>query len=472
MQDVITNRREQLLLCTVLTIVTLMAGFNQSAISSAVPEIAHHFNVDVGDASWVETIYLLFMAGLILIFGKICDRGIMKVILFCGTVAFMIGSVFCILFDSYMFILIARAIQGIGASTVWCASVMIGVRYLPKGLVAWAMVSLTAGETIGSIAGPLVGGAVITFFGWKALFFADIILGSISLVLIYKVIPKDRFLGLSGFDVKGAVLLAVIMFSGSYCLEVVMYNGMTPLGAALILILVLSLYLFVRCSKRAVDPIIDLTLFNDRNTNRLTLLYIAELLTINGLLCIIPFYSVIAMEHSSMEKGLLMFLPATVACVASFLIGRAVVVKKKKPFMYITCLSIVISSVSMLLIEFNPMLAIMVALVLSGLLWALGEVAIVSTIVNSASDDKRCRSSVINSYIGNLSDAMGVAIFSKIFVIGSRSEGVPISGITHAALMDGLYLTVAVCLVLSVLSFVLVFRFKEVTDSPESNVAV
>lgn len=461
MRGAIADRKNQLLLCVVLTIVTFMASFDQSVVSSVIPEIAIYYGIDVGVASWVEIIYQIFMAGLIPIFGKICDRGAMKKVLFCGVSAFICGSIISLLTDSFTFLLVSRMIMGIGASTIWCSCVMIGVKSLPKELVSWVMVSITAGGTLGSLAGPLVGAVIITFFDLKLLYLIDILFGATSLYLIWRAIPKDEFLGLSDFDMKGAIMLVFAMFFGSYGLEVLVDDGLTILTAALASAFLFSLYMFIRSNRRAADPIIDPTIFNDRNTNRLTLLYVIELLTINGLLFLVPIYSFVYMGHSSVEKGVLIFIPAMVACVTSFIIGKAIVKKRKKPFMYLTCFSLAISTVSLMLIDLGPMLMIMVTSLLSGLLWALGEIAIASTIVNSAPNEKRGTSSVINSYIGNLTEAVAVAIFSKMFVIGSRSEGMVITDIPYEAFMGGLFLITTFCMVLAVLAFVLIFRYKE-----------
>lgn len=461
MDNVLTDRRSQLILCAVLVSATFAGGFNHSAIGSAVPEIALYFNIDVNDATWINSIYLLFASGFLLIFGKICDRGAIKKVLSYGLVAFMAGAALCMVFDSYALILVARAIQGMGASTIWCSSVMLGVKYLPKKLVAWGMASITAGEAMGLIVGGPTAGVLLTFFTWKAAFLPAILSGAVSLYLVRKVIPKDSRLEMSEFDYKGATMLLIAMFSGSYGLEVVAYDGFTPLGIALTLTFIVSLLLFIRFSKRASDPIIDLSVFNNWNSNILTIIYIFKVMVVGGIFYLVPLYSISILGHSSMEKGALMLVGYVAGCITSLILGKTMVGRNGRPFIILTSAVMVAASVLMLFVYFDTTFMIAIPLFVGGIVLSLGEVAVVSHIVNSAPDSKRGRVSVINSYLANLFVAVNAIVFSKLFTLGSGSEGTAIGDVSEGAFMNGFFLIVMVCLVISIISVVLSLKYKE-----------
>lgn len=457
---VLTDRRNQLLLCLVLFMGTFMVGFDMSSVSSVTPEIAEHLHLDASQVTWVESIFMLFMAGMILIFGKVCDNGAMKKVLTFGLIAFLGGAFLCIITDSFPLILISRAVQGMGASTVWSATVTLGVRYLPKELVSWAMVSITTGEAMGGILGGPVTGSLLMVFEWNIVFFMDLLIGFISLLLVLRFVPRDARIERPGFDYKGAIMLAVLMFSGSYGLEVVAYDGFTPIGTMLVAVFILSLLMFIYFSKHASDPIIDLSVFNNRNTNRLTIIYIIELLVLNGLLFVMPFYSVNILHFSSVMKGFLMFVPPAVACISSLMIARVIVNHRSRPFMILMCSSLVVASVSMMFIEAVPTVSIPIVLLLTGLMWGLGEIVMVSSIINSAPDSKRCRVSVANSYLANLAVAVGTITWSKVFVISTGSEGVEISNIPYDTFIQGTLLIALLCAILGIIAFIILSRYK------------
>lgn len=463
---VITDRRNQLILCLVLGFITFIAGFNQSSIASILPEISDYFQLDVGDVAWITIIYQLFMSGPILVFGKICDKGAMKNVLMFGIVSFIVGSILCIIFDSFAMMLVGRAIQGIGASTIWCCCVMLGVKHLPKNLIAFAMVAITVGETLGWILGPLLCGLVSPFLHWEWVFIMDVVIGLAVLPMIYRVIPKDEPQDFSDFDYRGALYLTVAIVSGTYCLETTTSNGFDYVSATLIPVFLITLALFIRRCIRVKDPIVKPSLFKSSTANKLTGLYIIELLVIDSFIYVMPIFSVVALGQGSTEKGLMMFLPPLMACILSFVVCRYFSKFKSKYFMYLTCIAIIASSVAFVLIDTSPMFLSLFILVTSGLLWALGEIVIVSSIVNCAQDSERCAMSVMNSYIANFTDAIAVVVVSKIFLFGSGTKDIVVSEMTHSALMGGVLLVGAVCLVLGAIAVALVLRTNsEMIDS-------
>ena len=116
------------LLLATIAISMFLDGLDGTIVNVALPEIADYYGIGTGDTSWVITVYYLVMAGLILVFGRISDRGAIRKVLITGMAMFTLGSLFCGLSPSFAVLLASRAFQGVGAAML---AVRCGVPILP-----------------------------------------------------------------------------------------------------------------------------------------------------------------------------------------------------------------------------------------------------------------------------------------------------------------------------------------------------
>ena len=90
--DVLTDRRSQILLLSVAAVALFLDGLDGTIVNVVLPDMAGDFGTDTSATSWVVTAYYVMMAGLILIFGKVCDAGALKRVFTVGLVVFAVGS--------------------------------------------------------------------------------------------------------------------------------------------------------------------------------------------------------------------------------------------------------------------------------------------------------------------------------------------------------------------------------------------
>ncbi|MBR4181139.1 MAG: MFS transporter, partial [Candidatus Methanomethylophilaceae archaeon] len=103
------------MLFIVIALAAFVDGLDGTIVTTALPDIADFFAVGATDSSWVITIYFLVMAGLILIFGRMCDKGALKRIIVAGFVVFALGSLLCAFSQTFWMLIVFRAVQGVGA---------------------------------------------------------------------------------------------------------------------------------------------------------------------------------------------------------------------------------------------------------------------------------------------------------------------------------------------------------------------
>lgn len=157
-----------LLLCVAFA--SFMDALDSSIVNIILPVLAEEFHIDAGSTAWVTLTYLLTVAGLILIFGKLADSARLKKIFLFGFLIFIIGSAGCGFAPSFAFLLGSRVIQGIGAAMIIACAPLICVKFLPENMLGLSFAVLTAAGSVGFAAGPAVGGLITELISWHWVF--------------------------------------------------------------------------------------------------------------------------------------------------------------------------------------------------------------------------------------------------------------------------------------------------------------
>jgi EmrB/QacA subfamily drug resistance transporter len=199
------------------TIIASGMGFlDGSVVNIAVPAIQKSLGANLSDIQWIINSYMLFLATLILISGALGDRFGVKRIFSLGIIVFTVSSFLCGISNGILQLIIFRAIQGIGAAMMVPGSLSIITtsfesREHGKVIGLWSGVS-------GGIAalGPLLGGYLVQVFGWPSIFFINIPLGIIALLITLKYIPLTKFNKSYKMDFLGAVFIFLAFLGITY----------------------------------------------------------------------------------------------------------------------------------------------------------------------------------------------------------------------------------------------------------------
>jgi len=254
-RDTGQTRRSAFLVATLASFLTPFMG---SSVNVALPSIGREFALDPVELSWVATSFILAAAVFLVPFGRIADMYGRKRIFVAGTIIFTLASFLCGISSTGVMLILFRAVQGAGASMIFGTGMAILTSVFPPGERGRVLGYNVAAVYLGLSLGPFLGGFLTRQFGWSSVFFANVPFG-LLIILVSGWKLKGEWVGTPGetFDVIGSLLYALALSS--------IMAGITRLpgieGAGVAVAGVLLLLLFVRWERRALNPVLDVSLF-------------------------------------------------------------------------------------------------------------------------------------------------------------------------------------------------------------------
>lgn len=306
-----------------LMLVMLLAALDQTIVSTALPRIAVELQ-GLNKLSWVATAYLLTSAVTTPIYGKISDLFGRKKIFQTAIVIFLIGSILCGLSQTMNQLVVARALQGIGAGGLISLVLAIVGDVIPPRQRGRYQGYFGAVFGISSVAGPLLGGFLTDSLSWRWVFFVNLPLGLIALsavgarlhLPVHKREHKIDYLGAATLSASAVSLLLATVWGGSTY----------PWGSSVIIGLIIAAVVlgvsFVFVEKRAVEPLIPMRLFKNDIFSVSVLLSLLSGIAMFASILYIPVYQQTIRGYSPTKSGLLM-LPLVIGLLtASITSGR------------------------------------------------------------------------------------------------------------------------------------------------------
>ncbi len=256
-------RRRYVLIAAILA--SSMGFIDGSVISIATPAIRADLNASLADAQWISNAYLLLLSSLLLVGGAAGDRFGLRNVFTIGIALFVAASMVCAFAPNALFLIGARAVQGLAAALMVPGSLAIIAKAYPREERGKAIGIWAAASSLTTIMGPVLGGAVLTVFGdwsWRLVFAINLPLGGIALALLLFFVPADRPEEGRRLDIVGGLLATAGLL--------LMALGLTAdseAGTLLSLLLVVGglavLGLFLLWEARFKAPMLPLRLFRN-----------------------------------------------------------------------------------------------------------------------------------------------------------------------------------------------------------------
>ena len=238
-----------------------MHQFDGSVITTALPAMARSLGEDPLRLNLAITCYLLALAVFVPVSGWLSDKVGSKRIFLAAIVIFSLSSLLCGLSHNLVELVVARTLQGIGGAMMTPVGRIIVAKSVPKSELIQAMNYVTIPALLGPILGPSVGGFIVTYFSWQWIFFINLPIGVLGVVLVWAFIPDMRETDVHPFDLKGFILVGFAVAAMILGFEA-MGRGLFPASAIAVLIAAgMSCGVtYVFHARRKTGPIIDLTL--------------------------------------------------------------------------------------------------------------------------------------------------------------------------------------------------------------------
>ena len=253
----IQGSKNVVLAATALT--AFLPPFMLSAVNIALPAIQAHFRASAVWLSWVASAYLLASAVFLVPAGKMGDIWGRKRVLLWGTCSFTLSTLFCSFAPDMPVFLFLRAVQGTGGALMLTMGMAILTSVFPSSERGKALGVNVAAVYVGSSAGPFLGGLLIAAWGWKAVFFANVVLGLLlAFIMFFYVRFEWREAREQRLDIYGGILYGIALVALMYGASILpSLDGAAFMGGGAIFFL-----FFLRRMVRAKNPLFDVRLFS------------------------------------------------------------------------------------------------------------------------------------------------------------------------------------------------------------------
>lgn len=300
-----------------------MATLDGSIVNVALPTLTDYFKTDITTIEWVVMAYLLTITSLLLSLGRISDMVGRKIIFAGGLALFTIGSGLCAISTTEGQLILFRVIQGIGAALLMATGVAIVTHAFPPRERGKAMGLIGTVVSIGSMAGPVMGGLLIQNVGWQSIFLINLPIGAIGTVMALKILQKDETINIDQtFDIPGGITLFISLISLLLALSEGQEKGW---GSGLIISLFISsivfFIIFVRIETTAKQPVLDLRHFKNRQFAAANISALISFMAMFSVILLMPFYLQDELGYSTEKMGFIFMAVPLVMSVVSPLSG-------------------------------------------------------------------------------------------------------------------------------------------------------
>ena len=253
----INNRLPALL---VATLASFFTPFMASAINIALPSIGLEFGADAILLSWIPTAYLLAAAVFAVPFGRIADIHGMKKIFIYGIIIFTVATFLSGAAPSIISLIVFRVLQGIGSAMIFVTGLAIITSVYPPKERGKAIGINVASVYIGLSMGPVLGGILTQYLGWRSIFYVIIPLGLLVIALTALKV-KGEWAECKGekFDTSGSIIYGIALIMLMYGFS--MLPGET--GIILLILGIIGILAFVLFELRVKNPVFEVRLFKN-----------------------------------------------------------------------------------------------------------------------------------------------------------------------------------------------------------------
>jgi EmrB/QacA subfamily drug resistance transporter len=398
-----------------------MIMLDNTVVNVSLPSMQRSLGLDLAELEWIVTGYALAFGALMLTGGKLADLFGRRLMFVIGLVIFTLASLACGLAGTAAVLIGARVVQGVGGAlmnpaTLSIITVAFPVQERGRAIGIWVGVSAMA-----LAIGPLVGGIISQHIDWSWIFFINVPIGAIAIVVAFLFIDESRDTSHEQrADIPGLITSGVGLFALTYALiEGNQHGWATARIAVALVVAVVGLVAFYFLERHQRIPMLDFSLFRDRTfagANTVTLL---SGLSTFGVFFYVSLYMQQVLHYSPTKTGAT-FLPMTLLIiVVAPRAGRLADQVGAKPLIVIgqlmVCAALLLYA---RLSESSGLFSVLVPMVLSGAGMALTGTPATTAAMASVQRDKAGIGSAVLSSARQVGGSVGIALMGA--VVGIR----------------------------------------------------
>jgi len=416
---------DRILLPLIVACALFMENLDSTVLSTALPAIARDFGASPIHLKLALTSYLLALAVFIPASGWLADRYGARAIFRLAILVFTLGSIACGLSSSIPEIVAARVVQGIGGSMMMPVGRLVILRSIPKHELVGSLAWLTVPALLGPVLGPPVGGFITTYFEWRWIFWINVPVGILGIVLATLYLPDIRGEERPPFDGLGFALSALglaLFMTGSTTLGLQLIPTVYVLAILGTGALLLAVYILR--SRRMASPIIDLSLLRipTMGTSLLGTLFFR--IGVGATPFLLPLMLQVGFGMSPFQSGMITFASAIGAIAMKF---AAPPILRRFGFRAVLIVNAVVAGVFVALpAAFNPAtpVALMTGLLLiGGFFRSLQFTSVNALAFADVTPERMSRATTLTSVAQQLSLSIGISIGAIALELSVQASG-------------------------------------------------
>ncbi|MFF0028633.1 MFS transporter [Streptomyces avermitilis] len=414
--------RRRLLVLAICCLSLLIVSLDNTVLNVALPSMQKELHASVAGLQWTIDAYTLVLASLLMLAGSTADRIGRRRVFRTGLVLFTIGSVLCSLAPNLESLVAFRMVQAVGGSMLNPVAMSIITNTFPEPRERARAIGVWGGVVgISMAAGPIVGGLLVDSVGWRSIFWINLPVGLVALLLTWRYVPESRAPKARRPDPVGQLLVIALLGSLTYAIIEAPSSGATETlafgGTALAALLALLWY-----EPRRTEPLIDLRFFRSVPFSGATVVAISAFAALSGFLFLSTLYLQNVRGLSALHAGLWM-LPMAVMCfVCAPLSGR--LVGSRGPRFSLLTAGIAMTASGVLFAAFEAEtsdVTLVIGYVLFGIGFGFVNAPITNTAVSGMPRAQAGVAAAIASTSRQIGGTLGVAVVGAVLASGVRT---------------------------------------------------
>jgi EmrB/QacA subfamily drug resistance transporter len=290
-----------------------MVTLDSGIVNVSLPVLTQQFGAPLILAQWVVLGYVLCITGLLLPAGRLADIYGRREVFLGGFLLFGLSSALCGLAPSITWLIAARVVQGIGGALVQANTAALVTQAFPARERGRALGLNSSIVSAGLLSGPLIGGLITAYFGWRWAFYVNVPISIVAATVGWRLLRPSPVGRDQRFDHLGSILFMLT------CVALLLglnqgesWGWASPLTLGAIALSVLAAGTFIVVEGRVAQPTVDLALFRNRGFSAAVLSAFLGFLAIAPVILLMPFYYQLVLRVPVDQSGLLLIaIPAT-----------------------------------------------------------------------------------------------------------------------------------------------------------------
>lgn len=393
-------------------------------VTVALPSIEHDLHATFSDLQWVVDAYALTLAALLLTTGSLADLFGRRLVFAAGLGIFTVGSLLCGTATSPLYLIVARSAQGIGGAAMLATSLALLAQAFRGRDRAVAFAVWGSVVSLAIAVGPLLGGILTTDLSWRWIFFVNVPIGVVALLVTVGRVAESRQQGARRPDWAGFAVFTACLVALVYGLIRASLDGWTDTGVLLCLALAAGLAVaFVVVERVGHHPMFDLALFRVPTFDGGLVASFAVSASLYSLLLYLVLYLQDGLGFSALGTGLRLLVISGATFVTSALAGR---LTDRVPVRWLIAPGLLLVGIGLLLMTgigpTTSWMALVPGFAVAGLGSGLVNPPLASTAVGVVQPERAGMASGINNTFRQVGVATGIAALGSIFATRQAAD--------------------------------------------------